>query len=153
MLHDITTSARLNTTVLARSKAKKANRKVTFTPEGSNPHIPNSNFPFLIDTVVAMANERKQKKKWADAPRTPSKSKVPETTIIGSGSTWTETELDRYNVHCREGNVDVKTLIPEKWFTIQKPAKYGRGNILDNHVNGSARYIMFDFSRGRVNWQ
>jgi hypothetical protein len=104
----------------------------------------------MIDTLVAMADDRKHKKKLAGQPSTPSKPKrVPETTIIGSSSTWTENELDRYQVQCREGNVDINTLIPEKWFTIEKPLKYARGKIIHSDANCSARYVMFDFSRGR----
>jgi hypothetical protein len=93
-----------------------------------------------------MAGDRRKKRKLASQPRTPSKAKLPEKPIIGSGSTWTQKELDLYQVQCREGNVNVNTLIPEKWFTIEKPTTFAAGISLSVLLMSSTGSIMFDFS-------
>lgn len=56
-----------------------------------------------------------QSKRLKNEPRTPSKPQAPPRPLIGSSSTWTEEELDRFNVQ-RVGNVDPKHMIPEKSF-------------------------------------
>ena len=60
-----------------------------------------------------MAGAKKQTKRQNAAPRTPKKPKSPaRPTLIGSGSTWTQEELDRFKVRVEE--VDPKSTIPEK---------------------------------------
>src|SRR5271154_1602246 len=60
-----------------------------------------------------MAGEKKQKARLREV-RTPRKLKTPERHVVGSSSTWKDEELERLKVQVRE--VDVKQVIPEKWF-------------------------------------
>src|SRR5438876_6292561 len=102
MLRDITsTSTRLNTPIVPCCRRKR----VKFTEEGT----------FLLEwrLTVAMAAEKKQKKRLKGKQQTPKKQKVQEKPVIGSSSTWKEEELERFKVQ-RGGEVDVKSLIPEK---------------------------------------
>jgi hypothetical protein len=59
--------------------------------------------------------KRQQKKAPVTATSTPRKRETPQIPVIGSGSTWGEDELDMFKVIV-EGDVDVKQMIPEKWF-------------------------------------
>ena len=64
----------------------------------------------------AMAGGKRQKKqaKLAGAT-TPKRTQRPEKPIIGSSSTWNDDQLDLFKVTVA-GDVDVKRMIPEKWF-------------------------------------
>ena len=92
--------------------------------------------------------ERKQKKRRAQPPRTPKPRKLPEKPVIGSSSTWREDELDRFNVR-RPGDSDVKTLIPDKWFTFERLQEYDAGNTLsrDHYLNCIVRNQLVSVSR------
>jgi hypothetical protein len=61
-----------------------------------------------------MAGEKKQKARIKSQPRTLSKSRVPEKPVVGSSSTWRKEQLDRFLV--RQGVLDVREMIPQKWF-------------------------------------
>ena len=58
--------------------------------------------------------EAEKKPRIYEVPRTPSKPKEPERPLIGSSSTWRNDQLDRFIVEQRV--LDVKAMIPEKWF-------------------------------------
>jgi hypothetical protein len=75
-----------------------------------------------------MAAEKKQKKRLKGKQQTPKKQKAPERPVIGSSSTWKEEELERFNVR-RGAAVDVKNLIPEKWFQFDNLERYQSGII------------------------
>ena len=59
--------------------------------------------------------KRQQKRATVTDANTPRKPETPQIPVIGSGSTWGEDELDMFKVTV-EGNMDVKQMIPEKWF-------------------------------------
>lgn len=68
--------------------------------------------------MVAMEGEERQKarrKKAMGSGISTPKKRRPERPVIGSGSTWTEDQLDLFRVEVK-GGVDVKAMIPEKWF-------------------------------------
>jgi len=61
-----------------------------------------------------MAGAKKQKARIDSQPRTPSKPRILETPMIGSSCTWRHEQLERFLVE--QSVLDVKTMIPEKWF-------------------------------------
>jgi hypothetical protein len=74
----------------------------------------------------AMAGDKKQKKRANLAgPNTPKKTRRPENPIIGSSSTWKDEQLDLFKVGA--GEVDVKEMIPEKWFDYGTLQNYQSG--------------------------
>jgi hypothetical protein len=72
-----------------------------------------------------MAGERNQKRRLNTAPRTPKKPKLPEKPVIGSSSTWKEEQLVQFNV--QQGLIDVKRMIPEKYFNFDVFGRYHAG--------------------------
>ena len=73
-----------------------------------------------------MAGEKKQKARIDSQPRTPSKPRIPERPVIGSSCTWTKDELDRFLVE--QTVLEVKEMIPEKWFDFGQVENYQSGN-------------------------
>ena len=79
-----------------------------------------------------MAGEKKQKKRAKLAgPNTPKKTRRPDNPVIGSSSTWKDEQLDLFKVIA--GEVDVKEMIPEKWFD------YGT---LQNYQSGANEFLV-----------
>lgn len=72
-----------------------------------------------------MAAEKVQRARITAAPRTPSKAKDPDRPLIGSSSTWRNDQLDRFMVEQRV--LDVRRMIPEKWFDFGRIDKYQSG--------------------------
>jgi hypothetical protein len=72
-----------------------------------------------------MAAEKVQRARITAAPRTPSKTKDPVRPLIGSSSTWRNDQLDRFIVEQRV--VDVRRMIPEKWFHFEQLDEYQLG--------------------------
>ena len=122
MLRDITTtSTRLNISLVpdCRQKPKKSEtRRVKFTEEGTS-----------VEEVAdeAMTRGKKQTHSQKTEPRTPKKPKTPVKPLIGSSSTWTEDELDRFNFR-RVWNIDPKQMIPGKWFDFSGLEEFPEGD-------------------------
>jgi len=74
-----------------------------------------------------MAGEKKQKARNYSQPRTPTKPRIPERPVIGSSSTWRQEQLDRFLVEQRP--LDVKEMIPEKWFEFGQLENYQSSNM------------------------
>lgn len=72
-----------------------------------------------------MAAERVQKIRITAQPRTPSKAKEVEKPLIGSSSTWNNDQLDQFVVE--QGVLDVRRMIPEKWFDFGQIENYQSG--------------------------
>jgi hypothetical protein len=94
---------------------------------------------------IAMAAEKKQAQKQkaqVNQPQTPSKPRVPERPLIGSSSTWRNEQLDTFMV--RQGVLEVKEMIPDKWFDFGRLEEYQRGSQpFPNLVNCSAQSTHF----------
>ena len=126
MLRDITTSARINSTItpcIRHSKPRNLKidkKRVQFDAEGTS--------PFQKRLMKAMAGERKQEKTRLQEPRTPKKGKRPEKPIIGSSSTWKEEQLERFKVQVG-ADLQVSEMIPEKWFDFGTLEHYQSGNM------------------------
>jgi hypothetical protein len=73
-----------------------------------------------------MAGEKQQVARINSQPRTPSKPRTPERPVIGSSSTWRKEQLDRFLV--AQSVLEVKTMIPEKWFEFGQLENYQSGN-------------------------
>ena len=73
-----------------------------------------------------MAGEKKQKAQIDSQPRTLSKPRIPERPVIGSSSTWRKEQLDRFLVE--QSVLEVKEMIPEKWFHFGEVENYQSGN-------------------------
>jgi hypothetical protein len=72
-----------------------------------------------------MAAEKIQKIRITAEPRTPSKPKEAEKPLIGSSSTWRNDQLDLFKVQQRV--LDVRRMIPEKWFDFGQLDNYQSG--------------------------
>ena len=72
-----------------------------------------------------MAGEKQQKARIHSKPQTPSKPRIPERPVIGSSSTWRKEHLDRFLVE--QSVLEVKTMIPEKWFEFRQLENYQSG--------------------------
>ena len=96
-----------------------------------------------------MAGEKKQKTRINSQSRTPSKSRVPERPVIGSSSTWSKEQLVRFLVE--QGVLDVKAMIPEKWFEFGQLDNYRAGDsTFRRQANGSTRLNYFStIGRGK----
>lgn len=121
MLHDITAQTiRLNTgpILCTRHSRSKTQKRVNFDAYG---------IPCLSRNYSrkAMAGERKQKARINSRPRTPSKPRVRERPVIGSSSTWRKEQLDRFIVG--QGVLNVRRMIPEKWFKFENLEYYQLG--------------------------
>ena len=78
----------------------------------------------------AMARGQKQKKQAIlNAPKTPKKEKMPERFVIGSSSSWTDEQLERFDVRI-EPAVRVNQMIPEKWFDFRGLEHYQSGLLI-----------------------
>jgi hypothetical protein len=112
MLRDITTSARLNKITSSLKAHKKdsiceAPRQVHFTEEGV--------VPWEGQLTIAMSDAIQQEKRQDALPKTPKKATEPTTPVIGSGSTWKQTEIDRFAVRLPRRTVGPENLLPKKW--------------------------------------
>lgn len=85
--------------------------------------------------MIAMEGEKKQQKRaTVTGTSTPKKKKKPENPEIGSSSTWTQDQLDLFEVRpARE--LEAKVIIPEKWFEF--------GN-LENYQSGTKLALIYD---------
>ena len=74
-----------------------------------------------------MAKEKSERKRdevqAADTPRRVRQQKV---LAIGSSSTWNQDELDLFRVAV-QGDVDVREMIPERFFDFGAVTNYGAG--------------------------
>jgi hypothetical protein len=75
-----------------------------------------------------MAAEKVQRARITAEPRTPSKAKDPAKPLIGSSSTWRNDQLDLFQVE--QGVLDVRRIIPEKWFDFGQLDNYQTCTIL-----------------------
>jgi hypothetical protein len=100
-----------------RHKNQKTENHVKFDAKGIRLHVKI--------VMIAMAGGKRQKARVNSQPRTPSKPKAPERPVIGSSSTWRKEQLDRFLV--QQGVLDVKTMIPEKWFDFGQLDNYQLG--------------------------
>ena len=78
-----------------------------------------------IRDLKAMAKSKthaKEKSKYRSKQRTPSPPK-PERKVVGSSSTWTKEELDRFNVIVTH-DIDPKQMIPHKFFKFDELKEY-----------------------------
>ena len=72
--------------------------------------------PVLQMLMIAMEGEKRQQKRaTVTGVNTPRKPETPQVSVIGSGSTWGEDELDMFKVIVEE-DMDAKQMVPEKWF-------------------------------------
>jgi hypothetical protein len=96
-----------------------------------------------------MAAEKVQRARITAEPRTPSKAKDPDKPLIGSSSTWRNDQLDLFQVE--QGVLDVRRMIPEKWFDFGQINGYQSGtSLLLRDSNNSTRSGHFcDVGRDR----
>jgi hypothetical protein len=119
MLHDITAQTIHVNTELAcihhkDTKRRKTQKHVTFDAEG---------IACMVEILMtALETEKQQNARLNSEPRTPSKAKDLERPLIGNSSTWRNDELDRFMVEQRV--LDVRRMIPEKWFDFGKLDNY-----------------------------
>jgi hypothetical protein len=131
MLRDITvqtvqTNAKSIPCIRPKStKNTKTEKRVTFDAKGTG---------CVLETLItAMEAEKQQKGRLYPEPRTPSKPKEPERPLIGSSSTWRNDQLDRFMVE--QKMLDVKAVIPEKWFDFGQFDNYqARFNFQDTEL-------------------
>jgi hypothetical protein len=76
---------------------------------------------------------QKQANRQNMTPRKPRKPKEPPKLVIGSSSTWGETELDRFEVSWKEDVVNHAALIPDKWFDFTALDNYETGGLATSH--------------------
>jgi hypothetical protein len=75
--------------------------------------------------TTAMAGEEEQNKETRlKGLTTPKRPKRMERRLIGSSSTWTKEELQRFDVRRGDSVMEPKNLIPEKWFDFGKLENY-----------------------------
>jgi hypothetical protein len=101
-----------------QTKPSKQGKRVAFSKEG-NPSV------WGKKTDVAMAKAKQQAKRKGNyrGSKTPPKQKEQEIPVIGSSCTWRDAELDHLKVRVRR-DVDVKELIPEKFFEFDHLEEY-----------------------------
>ena len=89
--------------------------------------------------LKAMAREKQQKARINSQPRMPNKPRIPERPVIGSSSIWRKEQLDRFLVE--QSVLEVKMMIPEKWFEFGQLENYQSGNkpFLSEVANSSTR--------------
>ena len=76
--------------------------------------------------MVALAKEMEHAKRPGRTRlRTPQREKRKEVPVIGSSCTWKQDELDHFGVTLH-GDIDVREMIPEKYFDFEGFARYER---------------------------
>jgi hypothetical protein len=130
MLHDITaqtvqTNTKSIPCILPKStKNTKTEKRVTFDVKGTT---------CIVEILITAMAAEKQKARLYPEPRTPSKPKEPDRPLIGSSSTWRNDQLDRFMVD--QKMLDVKAMIPEKWFDFGQFDNYqARFNFQDTEL-------------------
>jgi len=73
-----------------------------------------------------MAGAKKQRARVNSEPKTPIKPRTTGTPLIGSSCTWKQEELDRFLVE--QSVIEVKAMIPDKFFEFREVAKYQSSN-------------------------
>lgn len=105
------------------TKKTKTEKRVTFDAKG---------IAYSLEVLMTAMEAGKQHKAGIyPEPRTPSKPKEPERPLIGSSSTWRNDQLDRFMVEQRV--LDVKKMIPEKWFDFRQFDNYQACSIFSRH--------------------
>ena len=82
--------------------------------------------------MIALAKSRQHAKRSSQKTRfkTPQREDTEEVPVIGSSCTWKSDELDRFNVKIESG-VDVRTMIPEKFFRFDHFERYPKCKTTD----------------------
>jgi hypothetical protein len=96
--------------------SKQTGKRVAFSEEGTSRSE-------CVDKAMAKAKQKSNRKGKQPEKTTTPQPKEPDISVIGSSCTWKDVELESFMVKV-ERDVDVRKMIPEKFFKFDHLRRY-----------------------------